>query len=104
MKTANWSASAILAILLIKFVLNGAKVVDSKGEQVLTYVQSVGSDVENTKEDVIEFIKGIPELKDFGADDEPFLTQKQNGVWEFLGGNNVVYRFQYKGDHFEQIK
>jgi hypothetical protein len=103
-KTMKWTVCAITTITVIKFVLNGAKVVDSRGDQVLTYVQSIGSDVKNDKESVIEFIKGIPELKDFGVDDEPFLTQKQNGVWEFLGGNNRTYRFVYKGDHFEQIK
>jgi hypothetical protein len=104
LKSAKWLAMASLAVLLIKFTFQGGKVVNKGGEKALEYLSSTMSGIKNDKETLIEFIKGIPELKGFGPDDEPFLTQKPNGVWEFKGGDNKIYRFEYKEDHFEQIK
>jgi hypothetical protein len=104
LKSAAWTASAILAILLVKLTYQGGKIVNKGGDKALEYVSSTMSGIKNDKETLIEFIKGIPELKGFGPADEPYLTKKQDGVWEFKGGDNKIYRFEYKDDHFEQKK
>lgn len=93
-KSALWFISAIIAIKMIEMTVSGVGVVDKKWDQGLNWVSSLGEDkIENTKENVIKFMKEDPRFKDMNSQDEQFLSQNLDKSWKFedaVGGFHYI--------------